>query len=214
MDLALLLVASCKTTGCIPSSSTHYHHTITIPNLTTGIDVMSVHPSPVASRFYDKTHKMEMLDMVRACAHCGLRAGIDREEVKGGLSVRVCGETTSPPAPQPQTTTTTHHRSTLSACLHPHTHTTQVKKTAVAPDVLPSQIFSGIGRCHWYDQVSSDTEQATQPWACILFERAELEGHHAHMHYPLIHSHMLTHALQHNNARAPSPWSCAPALLL
>jgi hypothetical protein len=27
---------------------------------------MSVHPSPVASRFYDKTHKMEMLDMVRA----------------------------------------------------------------------------------------------------------------------------------------------------
>ncbi|KAM3568880.1 hypothetical protein VYU27_009006 [Nannochloropsis oceanica] len=55
-----------------------------------GIDVMSVHPSPVASRFYDKTHKMEMLDMV--------------------------------------------------------------KKTAVAPDELPSQIFSGIGRCHWYDQ--------------------------------------------------------------
>ena len=29
-----------------------------------GVDVMSVHPSPVASRFYDKTHKMEMLDMV------------------------------------------------------------------------------------------------------------------------------------------------------
>ena len=26
---------------------------------------MSVHPSPVASRFYDKTHQMEMLDMVR-----------------------------------------------------------------------------------------------------------------------------------------------------
>ncbi|EWM24489.1 short-chain dehydrogenase reductase [Nannochloropsis gaditana] len=55
-----------------------------------GIDVMSVHPSPVASRFYEKTHQMEMLDMV--------------------------------------------------------------KKTAVAPDELPSQIFSGIGRCHWYDQ--------------------------------------------------------------
>lgn len=30
----------------------------------TGIDMVSVHPSPVASRFYDKTHKMEMLDMV------------------------------------------------------------------------------------------------------------------------------------------------------
>lgn len=26
---------------------------------------MSVHPSPVASRFYEKTHQMEMLDMVR-----------------------------------------------------------------------------------------------------------------------------------------------------
>lgn len=30
-----------------------------------GIDIVSVHPSPVMSRFYDKTHKMEMLDMVR-----------------------------------------------------------------------------------------------------------------------------------------------------
>lgn len=57
-----------------------------------GIDVMSVHPSPVASRFYDNTHKMEMLDMV--------------------------------------------------------------KKTAVTPDELPDQIFSGIGRCNWYDQGS------------------------------------------------------------
>ena len=45
--------------------------------------------------------------------------------------------------------------------LHPSTHhpdpqitRTQVKKTAVSPDALPSQIFSGIGRCHWYDQVS------------------------------------------------------------
>merc|ERR1719453_2623119 len=57
-----------------------------------GIDVMSVHPSPVASRFYDNTHKMEMLDMV--------------------------------------------------------------KKTAVTPEELPDQIFSGIGRCNWYDQGS------------------------------------------------------------
>lgn len=31
-----------------------------------------------------------------------------------------------------------------------------MKKTAVAPDELPSQIFSGIGRCHWYDQVSEN----------------------------------------------------------
>ena len=33
-----------------------------------GIDVVAVHPSPVASRFYEKTHKMEMLDFAKTFA--------------------------------------------------------------------------------------------------------------------------------------------------
>ena len=30
-----------------------------------GIDVCVVHPSPVATRFYDKAHKMDMLDFFK-----------------------------------------------------------------------------------------------------------------------------------------------------
>lgn len=30
-----------------------------------GVDVMVVHPSPVASNFYDKTHKLDALEMFR-----------------------------------------------------------------------------------------------------------------------------------------------------
>ena len=30
-----------------------------------GVDVLVVHPSPVATRFYDKAHKMDMLDFFK-----------------------------------------------------------------------------------------------------------------------------------------------------
>jgi len=33
-----------------------------------GIDVVSVHPSPVASNFYDKTHKLGAIEFFKQCA--------------------------------------------------------------------------------------------------------------------------------------------------
>ena len=33
-----------------------------------GIDVLAVHPSPVASNFFDKVHKLDSLDMAKKAA--------------------------------------------------------------------------------------------------------------------------------------------------
>lgn len=41
-----------------------------------GIDVVAVHPSPVATNFYNNTHKLDMLDMVCILFNCIMSACI------------------------------------------------------------------------------------------------------------------------------------------
>ena len=53
-----------------------------------GIDVLAVHPSPVASNFFDKAHKLESLDMAQ-------KAAVSPASVPGKVSPRPC----IPPTP-------------------------------------------------------------------------------------------------------------------
>ena len=58
-----------------------------------GIDVLAVHPSPVASNFFDKAHKLESLDMAQ-------KAAVSPASVPGKVSTRPC----LPPPTHPQNT--------------------------------------------------------------------------------------------------------------
>mmetsp|Transcript_26949 Transcript_26949/g.42281 ORF Transcript_26949/g.42281 Transcript_26949/m.42281 type:complete len:314 (-) Transcript_26949:329-1270(-) len=53
------------TYGATKAFLSSFASSLAIENREKGIDVCSVHPSPVASRFYDNTHKMEMMDFAK-----------------------------------------------------------------------------------------------------------------------------------------------------
>jgi len=53
------------TYGATKAYLSSFASSLAIENRAKGIDVCCIHPSPVASRFYDNTHKMEMMEMAK-----------------------------------------------------------------------------------------------------------------------------------------------------
>jgi len=53
------------TYGATKAYLSSFAASLAIENKSKGIDICAVHPSPVASRFYDKVHKMEMMEMAQ-----------------------------------------------------------------------------------------------------------------------------------------------------
>jgi hypothetical protein len=95
--------------------------------------------------------------IVAGYARRGLPVLVSQLGVAAGLNFRSQGQSESRQHGQAGRLACLHicvSDATYSRHHHNHNHqTAQVKKTAVSPDALPSQIFSGVGRCHWYDQV-------------------------------------------------------------